>query len=39
MQPTLQTLYELQQHFGFKVDDATQALIDQGNRPASSARR
>jgi hypothetical protein len=30
MQPTLQTLYELQQQFGFKVDESTQALIDQG---------
>jgi hypothetical protein len=30
MQPTLQTLYELQQQFGFTVDDSTQALIDQG---------
>jgi hypothetical protein len=30
MQPTLQTLYELQQQFGFTVDEATQKLIDQG---------
>lgn len=29
MQPTLQTLWELQQDFGFTVDDSTQALIDQ----------
>lgn len=29
MQPTLQTLWELQQKFGYKVDEATQALIDQ----------
>jgi hypothetical protein len=29
MQPTLQTLWELQQDFGFTVDDSTQALLDQ----------
>ncbi len=28
--PDLQTLWELEKKFGFKVDDATQALIDQG---------
>lgn len=30
MQPTLQALWEAQKKFGFTVDDATQALIDQG---------
>ncbi len=30
MQPTLQTIWELQHDFGFEVDAATQALIDQG---------
>jgi TP901 family phage tail tape measure protein len=30
MQPTLQTVWELQQDFGFAVDEATQKLIDQG---------
>jgi hypothetical protein len=30
MQPTLQTLYELQQKYGFTVDEGTQALINQG---------
>jgi hypothetical protein len=29
MQPSLQTIFELQEKFGFKVDDATQALLDQ----------
>lgn len=29
MQPTLQTLWELQKKFGFSLDDATQALLDQ----------
>ena len=29
MQPTLQTIYELQQRFGYTVDDATQQLLDQ----------
>ena len=29
MQPTLQTLWELQQHFGYAVDEATQLLLDQ----------
>lgn len=29
MQPTLQQIYELQQDFGFVVDDGTQALLDQ----------
>ena len=28
--PTLQTLWELQQDFGYAVDEATQKLIDQG---------
>lgn len=28
--PDLQKLWELEQKFGYKVDDATQALIDQG---------
>lgn len=27
--PTLQTMWELEQRFGYEVDDATQALIDQ----------
>lgn len=30
MKPTLQTLWEAQQKFGFKVDDTTQSLIDMG---------
>ncbi len=30
MQPTLQTIWELQTDFGFAVDDATQKLIDEG---------
>lgn len=29
MQPTLQTMWELEEKFGFKADDATQALLDQ----------
>jgi TP901 family phage tail tape measure protein len=29
MAPTLQTLYELQSRFGFKVDETTQKLIDE----------
>jgi hypothetical protein len=29
LQPSLQTLWELQQDFGYAVDDSTQALIDQ----------
>lgn len=29
MQPTLQTLWQLEQDFGFKADEATQKLIDQ----------
>lgn len=29
MQPTLQKLWELQQNFGFEVDESTQKLIDQ----------
>jgi hypothetical protein len=29
MAPTLQTLYELQEQFGFIIDDASQALLDQ----------
>jgi hypothetical protein len=29
MQPTLQRIFELQQTFGFKVDDTTQALLTQ----------
>ncbi len=29
MQPTLQTMWELEKNFGMKADDATQALIDQ----------
>jgi hypothetical protein len=29
MQPTLQTIWELQQKFGYETDAATQALIDQ----------
>lgn len=29
MQPTLQTIWELQTDFGYAVDDATQALLDQ----------
>jgi len=29
MQPSLQTIWELQKDFGFAVDDATQALLDQ----------
>ena len=29
MQPSLQTLWELQQNFGFAVDDGTQGLLDQ----------
>lgn len=29
MQPTLQALWEQEQQFGYKADDATQALIDQ----------
>lgn len=30
MQPTLQKLWQAQQKYGFKVDDVTQALINQG---------
>lgn len=30
MQPTLQTMWEAEQQFGFTTDAATQALIDQG---------
>ncbi len=30
MQPTLQTLWEAEQKFGYTTDEATQALIDQG---------
>jgi len=30
MQPTLQTIWKLQQDFGYEVDAATQAIIDQG---------
>jgi hypothetical protein len=30
MQNDLQTIWELQQDYGYKVDDTTQALIDQG---------
>lgn len=29
MQPTLQTLWELQQRFGYKTDEATQKLLDE----------
>ncbi len=29
MQPTLQTLWELEHKFGYKADEATQALLDQ----------
>jgi hypothetical protein len=29
MQPTLQTLWQLQQDFGYQVDDSTQLLLDQ----------
>lgn len=29
MRPTLQTIWELQQEFGYTVDDGTQALLDQ----------
>ena len=29
MQPTLQTLWELQQRFGYSVDEATQKLLDE----------
>lgn len=29
MQPTLQTLWELQQRFGYQTDEATQALLDE----------
>ena len=29
MRPTLQTIYELQQDFGYEVDESTQKLIDQ----------
>jgi hypothetical protein len=29
MQPTLQTLWQLQDQYGFKVDDNTQAMLDQ----------
>lgn len=30
MQPTLQTIWQLQKDFGFAVDDSTQKLVDQG---------
>jgi hypothetical protein len=30
MQPTLQTLWQMEKDFGLKVDDATQSLINQG---------
>jgi hypothetical protein len=30
MQPTLQGIWQMQQDFGFEVDEATQRLIDQG---------
>ena len=29
MQPTLQTIWEMQQQFGYAVDDTTQAMIDE----------
>jgi hypothetical protein len=29
MQPTLQTIWELEQQYGYSVDDATQKLVDQ----------
>lgn len=32
MQPTLQTIWELEEKFGFKTDEATQALVDQARQ-------